>query len=90
MFLRNFLYSLPFVVQFFVIFIISFFVDIFYVFWVRKTVDRNAIKAANYSVMIFLCSSITILGIIEINNILLLAAILGFWLGTFLGIKLYD
>lgn len=86
-FLYKFLMAQPLWLLFIMVFIVSVLIDVFYVFWIIKTVQKKPYQAGIFSVLLTFCNVIAFMGILELYNILLFPALAGVFVGTVLGIK---
>lgn len=64
-----------------------FFTDIFYTYYLAAIQERNAFASANWAVVVYVIASMLVIGYTS-DHWLLIPAILGAWLGTYIGIKL--
>ena len=87
--LEIFLNSLPDVLLYLLIFVLSFVVEVFYTFWILRTSDRLAKQAANWSTLLYVFSMIGFAGVLSVNNFLMIPAAFGVWLGSYYTI-IYD
>jgi len=87
-FLYRFLIAQPLWVLFITVFIATVLIDVFYVFWIIKTVQKKPYQAGIFSVLLTFCNVIAFMGILELYNVLLFPALAGVFVGTVLGIKI--
>ena len=64
-----------------------FFTDIFYTYYLSAIQEKNAFASANWAVVVYVIASMLVIGYTN-DHWLLIPAILGAWLGTYIGIKL--
>jgi len=86
-YLYEFLLSIPFWLLCLAIFLMTFLVDVFYVLWIRRSVEGKAMSAAFYSALLSFFGTLSFYSIIKINSILFPIALLGYFLGTYYTIK---
>jgi len=87
-FLYDFLIVQPMWFLFLLVFLATVLIDVFYVFWIIKTVQKKPYQAGIFSILLTFCNVVAFMGILELYNILLLPALAGVFVGTVLGIKL--
>ena len=64
-----------------------FFTDVFYTYYLGAIQEKRAIASANWAAIVYVIASMLIIGYTD-NPWLLIPAILGAWLGTYIGIKI--
>jgi len=64
-----------------------FFTDIFYTYYLKAIYEERAIAASNWAVVVYFIASFLIIGYTT-DHWIILPAILGAWLGTFVGLKI--
>ena len=67
--------------------LVGFFTDMVWAVWANSVGEKRPIKAANFSVLIYLFGMCYTLFIIDKNLIPILGYVVGGWLGTFLTIR---
>jgi len=70
-----------------VVFLGMFFTDIIYTYYLGAVQDKRAFAASNWAVVVYLTTTLLVISY-TIDHWLLIPAILGAWLGTYIGIKL--
>jgi len=85
--LVEFMQSVPLWALSLMIMIWVFMIDLLYALWILRTTQGKAFAAANYGTLIYLFSVSAFTGILEVNNLLLIPAMIGGWLGSYLTIK---
>ena len=78
------------VLTFIVAFLVGFITDVVWAVWAHSVNDKKPIKAANFSVLIYIFGMCYTLLIIDKNLMPILGYMLGGWLGTFLTIKYHK
>lgn len=78
---------MTFPIQCILVFLALIAVDFCWTFYIAKVAEKKAIAAACWSAMIMVCGAFATISYLE-NKWLLIPAILGAWVGTFLAIKL--
>ncbi len=86
--LKDLLLLMPFWALGFAVFVMCTLVDAFYVLWIRRSVEGRPIVAANYSALLSLFGLLSTYSIIEVNTIFFPVAVFGYWMGTYITIKL--
>ena len=82
--------TLPFWLLIVIVLIAIFFVDVFYTMWFKYVGDNKKYKAGLASCAIYLCSVTGISTILEINNWLILPALVAAFLGTVITMTVYE
>lgn len=81
---------LPMWVLILIVLIAIFSVDVFYTLWFKFVNDNKKIKAGLASCIIYLCSLTGISTILEINNLLIIPALISAFLGTVITMYVYE
>jgi len=86
----SYMATLPFWVLIVIVLIAIFLVDVFYTMWFKYVADGKKYKAGFASCAIYLCSVTGISTILEINNWLILPALVAAFLGTVTTMTVYE
>jgi hypothetical protein len=72
--------------QYIITFLAVFFVDIFYIFYLKAIENNHALKASLWAVVVFFIGSVAIIEYTQ-NTLMLIPACLGAFCGTYVGIR---
>ena len=86
----DFLVTLPDWILVIITLVSIFLVDVFYTLWIKFVSERKKYKAGIVSAILYLCTFTGISSILEINNYLILPAVIAAFLGTVTTMKFYE
>ena len=83
----SYLSTLPFWQLFIFVFIVTFLLDVFYTKWVQKINEISPKLAGLFSVLITICSVSGFGSILEMNDLLIIPALIAAYFGTYIPVK---
>lgn len=78
---------MSFTAQFALVFVSLVAVDVCWTLYIAEVNARNAVKAATWSALIMLCGAFATISFVH-DKRLLIAAILGAWVGTYIAVRI--